>query len=189
MSEQYCFTSISILYISVCTRKFCPPTVNLSLSILIGGWNNNPTVCQFQGIFRHLMFRCGVSPSLSGNVVEQIETTSLTLAADHEDIPSPFVNIDALVFDHNYLPSRLGHLVENSLVYISGFVVRQILRKLLCSVCRASLVTGAGSVSFDQSYHLLRLKNNGGLMIPSEGVVKMVRSASDLFVKHLLGEL
>jgi len=55
--------------------------------------------------------------------------------------------------------------------------VRQILRKLACDVCRASLVADAVPASFDQNYHLLSLKNNGGLMIPSDGTVKVVRSA------------
>ncbi|CAH2314951.1 Hypothetical predicted protein [Pelobates cultripes] len=27
-----------------------------------GGWNNNPSACQFQAIFRRLMVQCGVSP-------------------------------------------------------------------------------------------------------------------------------
>lgn len=62
-------------------------------------------------------------------------------------------------------------------MYISGFAVRQILRKLPCGVCRASLVAEAVPGSFYQNYHLLTLKNNGGLMIPSEGTVKVVRSA------------
>ncbi len=44
-------------------------------------------------------------------------------------------------------------------------------------MCHSSLVTNAVSASFDQSYHLRTLKNNGGLMIPSEGTVKVVRSA------------
>lgn len=38
-------------------------------------------------------------------------------------------------------------------------------------------MTEAVPASFDQSYHLLTLKNNGGLMIPSEGTGKVVRSA------------
>ncbi len=97
---------------------------------VLGGWNNNPTAGQFQGIFRHLMVRCGVSPSISGNVVEQNETVSLSavemsstlVAEESEDLPSPIVNLSALVCDHSYLPTRLGGLVDNALVHISGFV-------------------------------------------------------------------
>ncbi|CAL8235026.1 unnamed protein product [Boreogadus saida] len=93
-------------------------------------------------------------------------------AATAEELVSPFLNISALVGDHSYLPTRFGGLVDNALVYIAGFVVRGIFRSLSCDVCRASLVTDAVAVPFDQSYHLLELRNNGGLMIPSKGTVK-----------------
>ena len=66
-----------------------------------------------------------------------------------------------------------GGLVENALVYIAGFVVRQILRKLSFAVCRWSLVRDAVPSSFDKNFHLLTLKNNGGLVIPSLGTVKV----------------
>ncbi len=143
-----------------------------------GGWNNNPSACQFQAIFRRLMVQCGVSPGETGNVTAQDHTVSLSAvemssAETAEEHPSPFANIPALVCDHSYLPTRFGGLVENALVYIAGFVVRQILRKLSCDVCRASLVRDARPASFDKNYHLLTLKNNGGLVIPSQGTVKV----------------
>ncbi|XP_059203739.1 uncharacterized protein LOC131983135 isoform X2 [Centropristis striata] len=112
----------------------------------------------------------------------QIDTsTSLSAAdlssAEGEDLPSPFADIPAIVHDHSYLPNRFGGLVDNALMYIAGFVVRRTLKKLSCNVCRASLVTDAASASKDSSYHLLTLKNNGGLVIPSEGTVRVVRAA------------
>ena len=63
------------------------------------------------------------------------------------------------------------------LTQISGFVVQGALKKLSCDVCRASLGTDAASAIEDQSYHLLFLKTNGGLVIPSEGTVRVVRAA------------
>ena len=128
------------------------------------------------------MVRCGVLPSGLGNVAAQDDTASLSAvdmssAETADELPSPFVNFAALVCDHSYLPTRFGGLVDNALVYIAGFVVRQVLRRLSCDVCRASLVTDAIYSSHDKSYHLLVLKNNGGLMIPSEGTVKVVRAA------------
>ena len=99
-----------------------------------------------------------------------VEMSSAETAEEH---PSPFANISALVSDHSYLPTRFGGLVENALVYIAGFVVRQILRKLSCAVCRWSLVRDAVPSSFDKNFHLLTLKNNGGLVIPSLGTVKV----------------
>ncbi|CAL8282393.1 unnamed protein product [Gadus morhua 'NCC'] len=59
---------------------------------------------------------------------------------------------------------------------------------LSCDVCRASLVTDAVAVPFDQSYHLLELRNNGGLMIPSKGTVKVVRAAERAIRQHSPGK-
>ncbi|KAF4100527.1 uncharacterized protein LOC131526436 [Onychostoma macrolepis] len=128
------------------------------------------------------MVQCGVSPGETGNVTAQDHTVSLSAvemssAETAEEHPSPFANIPALVCDHSYLPTRFGGLVENALVYIAEFVVRQILRKLSCDVCRASLVRDVRPASFDKNYHLLTLKNNGGLVIPSQGTVKVLRAA------------
>ncbi|CAL8374110.1 unnamed protein product [Arctogadus glacialis] len=63
-----------------------------------------------------------------------------------------------------------------------------ILATLSCDVCRASLVTDAVAVPFDQSYHLLELRNNGGLMIPSKGTVKVVRAAERAIRQHSPGK-
>ncbi|RVE64488.1 hypothetical protein OJAV_G00126380 [Oryzias javanicus] len=169
----------------VCTYRFSQDHLELFFNSVraSGGWNNNPTAGQFQGIFRRMMVRCGVSPSRSGNVATRDETVSLSASDMHcalmseEDLPSPFVNVSAFLCDHSYLPTRFGGLVDNALVYISGYVVRKILKKLSCEVCRPSLVTAAVPSSFDQSYHLLHLRNNGGLVVPSEGTVKVVRAA------------
>ncbi|CAL8351870.1 unnamed protein product [Boreogadus saida] len=59
---------------------------------------------------------------------------------------------------------------------------------LSCDVCRASLVTDAVAVPFDQSYHLLELRNNGGLMIPSKVTVKVVRAAERAIRQHSPGK-
>lgn len=118
------------------------------------------------------MVQCGVSPSEAGNVaalenIVSLSAVEMSSVETVEELPSPFANISALVSDHSYLPTRFGGLVENALVYIAGFVVRQIIRKLHCDVCRRSLVRDAVPASFDKNFHLLTLKNNGGLVIPS----------------------
>ena len=80
------------------------------------------------------MARCGVLQSCRGNVTAQDETESLPAIIDisrslsavdmssaaGEDLPSPFADIPALVYDHSYLPVRFVGLVDNALVYISG---------------------------------------------------------------------
>ncbi|CAL8398076.1 unnamed protein product [Boreogadus saida] len=148
-----------------------------------GGCNNNPTACQFQAIFRRLMVRCGVSPSETGNVAAQDNCVSLSAvemssAETAEEHPSPFANISALVSDHSYLPTRFGGLVENALVLHSRICSQADSTKAVsCAVCRWSLVRDAVPSSFDKNFHLLTLKNNGGLVIPSLGTVKVLRAA------------
>lgn len=106
-----------------------------------------------------------------------LSAVEMSSAEAAEELPSPFANISAIVWVHSYLPTRFGGLVDKALVCIAGFVVRQVLQKLPCNMSRASLVKDAVPTSFYQSYHLLALKNNGGLVIPSEGTVRVVRAA------------
>ncbi|KAL1247926.1 hypothetical protein QQF64_023302 [Cirrhinus molitorella] len=132
------------------------------------------------------MVRCGIAPGKTGNVQPQDDTmclsavdmSSVVPAEDDDDniASSPFQPISGVVLDHSYLATCFGCLTENALVYIAGFVVRQVMRKLACNVCRNSLVVST-IPSFGCNYHLLTLRNNGGLVIPSEGTVKVIRSA------------
>lgn len=134
------------------------------------------------------MVRCGIAPGDRGNVQAQDATTCLSAvdmssvvpAEDENDItpsPSPFDQATGVVLDHSYLPTSFGALTENALVYIAGFVVRRVLKKLKCNVCCNSLVSTALPSSLGDQYHLLTLRNNGGLLIPSQGTVTVIRSA------------
>ena len=131
------------------------------------------------------MVRCGISPGKTGNVPAQDDTVSLAAvdmssvvpAEDSDIASSPYENVASLVLDHSYLPTIFGQLTENALVYIAGFVVRKVMRQLSCDVCFNSLVCEAVPASFCDSYHLLTLKNNRDLLIPSIGTVKVIRAA------------
>lgn len=96
---------------------------------------------------------------------------------DEHIVPSPYDQTAGLVLDHTYLPTRFGALTENALVYIAGFVVKCVQRKLKCEVCCSSLISTALPSTLGDNYHLLALRNNGGLLIPSAGTVKVVRCA------------
>ncbi|KAL0962655.1 hypothetical protein UPYG_G00343430 [Umbra pygmaea] len=139
-----------------------------------GGWNNNPTVAHFQSYFWRIMVPCGIAPGKTGNVQAQDDTmclsavdmSSVVPAEDDDDniASSPFEQITGVVLDHSYLATSFGCLTENAIVYIAGFVVRQVMRKLACNECRSSLVASA-IPSFGDKYHLLTLRNNGGLKV------------------------
>jgi len=145
--------------------------------ICAGGWNNNPNALQFQSVFRRLLSRCGIQPGTTGNVVALDDTTlpSVCERADRastEELPTPFEDTHELFHDHDYASPTLNSLVQNSVVYIAGWVVRKVLKSLACDKCRQSLVTTDPPADFTSAYHLLSLRNNGGLVIPSAGCVK-----------------
>ena len=62
-----------------------------------------------------------------------------------------------------------------------GFVVRKALSIIHCEVCRESLVAKTSSTVNREAFILLTLKNNGGLVTPSDGVLIILSSAE----KHL----
>lgn len=128
------------------------------------------------------MVRCGVMPASTGNVtaLEDVSFAALDIsstgsAQEAEPESSPFQEA-CILHDHSYLPTRNSSFIDNALTYIAGWVVRKVHGTLKCGLCRTSLVTTDIPAASD-GYHLLKLKNNGGLVIPSEGVVKVVRSA------------
>jgi len=81
------------------------------------------------------------------------------------------------VHDHIYSSPVLDSLVQNTTVYIAGWVVRKVLKSLTCDICRTCLVTVELPEDFADAYHLLTLKNNGGLVFPSAGCVKVLLAA------------
>ncbi|KAL2100680.1 hypothetical protein ACEWY4_002441 [Coilia grayii] len=179
----------------VCTYRFSQDHLELFFNSVraSGGWNNNPSVVGFTNYFRHVMVRCGINPGETGNVQAQDGTACLSaiaissaVPADDDDdddendnfiLPSPYDPTAGLVLDHTYLPNRFGALTENAIVYIAGFVVKCVQKKQKCEVCCSSLVSSALPSTLGDNYHLLALRNNGGLLIPSAGTVKVVRCA------------
>ncbi|KAL2092151.1 hypothetical protein ACEWY4_011949 [Coilia grayii] len=179
----------------VCTYRFSQDHLELFFNSVraSGGWNNNPSIVGFTNYFRHVMVRCGINPGETGNVQAQDGTACLSaiaissaVPADDDDdddendnfiLPSPYDPTAGLVLDHTYLPNRFGALTENAIVYIAGFVVKCVQKKQKCEVCCSSLVSSALPSTLGDNYHLLALRNNGGLLIPSAGTVKVVRCA------------
>ena len=144
---------------------------------------------QFKGAFRKLLVRCGVKPNTRGNAIPLDAAMCLVQAekptscieqssvSEDGDIGSTFEEME---FSVDMITSlKFNSLVENVLVYISGFVVRKVFQRLRCDACCCSLVTDTYPASERalNSYHLLQLKNRGGLVVPSEEVVRVVEEA------------
>jgi hypothetical protein len=65
----------------------------------------------------------------------------------------------------------LSNVAENICTYIVGYVVRKLLPRLRCDECRSLLVTSEATA---HNTAFLRIKNNGGLMVPSAAVIQVV---------------
>lgn len=79
--------------------------------------------------------------------------------------------------DHSYTSKGInldGTVVANCVVYIAGWVVRKLMTKIDCDECREALVTCNISEQYKSSSHLLRLKQNGGLVVPSDPVIRVL---------------
>ena len=116
-----------------------------------GGWNNNPSAKQFGLVFRRILFRCGVSPSITGNVLPQDGTALLTGIEPTRIRPQLLDNDCRISF------------IDNAITYIGGWVVRKLMEDLDCNECKQQLTEPAKAV--DNSYHLIQIRDNGGLFI------------------------
>lgn len=130
------------------------------------GWNDNPTAKELVFIFRRLLARVGIQGDSSGNCLNFSEE-------DDDLVPTEIFEEDSIY---------LSAFVQNIVPYIAGFVVRKLLRHDRCPECRVALITSAHDPSFMlEDRFFLRLKNKGGLLLPSSNVIRVLRLVESLF--------
>ena len=125
------------------------------------GWNNNPT-SQFRHIYKRMLMRAGVDPSNTGNCID----------FSKEKIDSPIVDVQ---------PRPLNEYVVNVGGYIAGYVIRKVMPRLTCIHCRLALVSVSVNDLDPCERHLLELKNNGGLVIPSSDVIRLLKITESVY--------
>ncbi|KAI8746475.1 DNA transposase THAP9 isoform X3 [Biomphalaria glabrata] len=169
----------------VLTYKFSQDHLELLFNAVrrAGGWNNNPNVKQFQATFKKILVRCGVQPGKTGNV-SLLDSSDLTTPplANSEIVMSEalFADDQSFLSEHDYCSNfniNYKYTIEQIVSYIAGWVVRKAMNVVNCSTCRVSLVCVEKPTDFSLSYHLLNIKNKGGLIIPSNGTVSVLLSA------------
>lgn len=68
-------------------------------------------------------------------------------------------------------------ILGNAVTYISGWIARKLVSKLTCPQCKFALVDSHRSLKFVDYLCLLEVKNRGGLLRPSDGLIKIVMLA------------
>ena len=134
--------------------------INYTFIRFPGGWCNNPTAVGFVSAFKKLVARAGACPSgKTGNV--QQDSTELVMAAtnayvapnnvrySHEDDQRQVGEEIKLVAVNNISREMVNDspVIENILVYISGFVVRKVMGELSCEECAYQLISVTPSLT------------------------------------------
>ena len=158
------------------------------------GANNNPTCKQFTEIFKRLLVQNQIRGQNSNS--EVIDSTQLLMFNDR------FLNsseVDILSSRRSDIPleqelgeptdmvpstGNLSEFKESVVVYISGYVVRMVQKKLRCEDCIAALHDSAEFLT-KPSHQLLRRKNWGNLVVASDDVIKIC-SETEKMVSNLL---
>ena len=139
-----------------------------------GGWNNNPSAVHFGSAYRALLSHAGVSiaGSSKANCAPQDSTSILNVMDTKSDESVSSITFESALIDHTYSKFEgLGIFVEGILEYIAGWIVRSVSKSVSCQQCAPALVRPVEQCTSS----LLTLKNNGGLVVPSISVVRIVR--------------
>jgi len=81
--------------------------------------------------------------------------------------------------DHNCF---LAPVVDCVLYYVTGYLCKQMLRYLKCSVCRSAIIQP--NMSFEPVARLTNIKSRGGLLHPNKYFFNFICKIEDLFSKY-----
>lgn len=152
-----------------------------------GRQNNNPTVKQFKAAFKRLLTRAQVKGATTGNCIALEYIPILNASSKSEDIINVtssnsrmidyeinydnYTNQVLVAHDHSYMFIRdstyLSEYCQEIIIYIAGFIVRHLMKTIICEICIHSLTAD------NKTGELIYLKNRESLIYPSESVIKI----------------
>lgn len=150
------------------------------------GFNNNPNVQQFKWALQQILLHNEILASAVGNSlyvdndpsgsIFEIQWRKKDVDVDYENVGEEDDNI--CEEEHLLLQSSSNDkLKDNILYYISGFIVRKILKKVNCLNCKLGLIENTTDHTYmlpDEYTHLVHVKDLGGLIRVSKDVFRVV---------------
>ena len=162
-----------------------------------GGFNNNPNAIQFKTAMKQILLKNSIMSSNRSNVLcfESQSIGSLfslkwtkrrTPICELSEDEVSHANEDADVqhiFDNN-----VSKVTENVLYYISGFLVRGIVKDIDCQECSEALLSPINDHQYCYLPYdsLVNRKNRGGLIHSSYGVYKVVFTCEKSFKVNVI---
>lgn len=140
------------------------------------GCNNNPCPYQLLHLLKYVL-SVSLNVSARANCTPQDETdaTVASFSKNGNKTQLPTDTRDECL-DLEYLSSisSMSLFVTNAVVYIAGYVCRDLCKKLQCPNCVMGLLP-VSTNDIDIEHALIFEKNNGGLSIPSKDVVDICK--------------
>lgn len=153
-----------------------------------GGFNNNPTAGQFEATYKKLLVHSELSISENANCSPQDSTTILHVTSSKKKLEENFLDVLCVEEEESFLddsdeqiiePEDFNIYKEDVIQHIAGFVVRQLIKIINCSVCCSALE--------DRYMHhtLIDIKTRGGLKKPSIDVINICKIAEKVFTSRI----
>lgn len=151
-----------------------------------GGFNNNPTSKQFQTAYKKLLIHNEINGSQYGNCIAILDSTQMSVVTVGPDNivgnESDQEKVNTIMHDHDYFEAlkRLTPYIDDVSSYISGFVVKKLLKKINCKTCHPYFMDKTGHAS-----SLIKEKDrNNALIKPSQDVVDLCQVTERVFRSH-----
>lgn len=141
-----------------------------------GGLNDNPNVIQFKAALKRLLLKNDIISSVNSNasILDDTQLHSVDQVSDSNKIwMDDSTGID---IDEEYLLEELDPVTEDIVGYITGFVERQLFKRVKCSICLEYLVSDD-----TLSNALINKKMRGLLTIPQRNLVYICRIVEQFF--------
>jgi len=165
-----------------------------------GGWNNNPSAVHLKAAWRKLLAHQQLKEVKTGNCIAQTSCPVLMISSriDRQE-KSDVATVSALrlndalnrlshesTVSEGYGPqidiATLSNFIENVVVYIAGFIVRKLIKRLACNDCKAVLFWIKASTELcPADFGLLEIKDRGCLLRPSRDVVRLCKATESHF--------
>ncbi|KAL4136452.1 hypothetical protein QTP88_008000 [Uroleucon formosanum] len=168
----------------ILTYKFSQDHIEMLFSAIRakGGFNNNPTVSQFEAAYKSIIVHSEIKSSSSANCMALDDTTILTVPSSNikvKDTQSELLDLlcvagtDDLENDNLVSVYQHSNFINDVVACIAGFVVRKIKKKtILCDTCAVEIEVGSSESK------LLDRKNRGGLIKPSHDVLQIFQTSN-----------
>lgn len=156
------------------------------------GNNNNPNALELKTAMKQILLKNSITSSYAANCIALDNTGTESVfeirwakkkvesLEEEEEIPDLFPSMN----------NTFDIVKDNILYYISGFIVRCLLKKVDCQTCANSMLETLSEHNYNHKYShsiLVNVKNRGGLIKSSINVIKIVRVIENTLIQLTLG--